>query len=324
LHPPVYLEKLPSRYSHERMVKLPEARGDRSTSFATEGHPGRAAPCPESFPRFIPFLRKKMTASIFRGRQSSTSPRAGRWLKSADCQFAASVSRSSRRLFRLNCCAGTRAPDFQTFLNGAGARSRHPVPNFSQAGFPRQLLRFSSYAPPVFFATCHQHDPGRSGKQQRVAEPGRTGWCHFGEPVWPFDGTQTGQACWSIGPGGTFELHTTASSQSREIFSRQADLPLEVQTGQSAPTGNFLLLSRLQWSMAFNSQRVYAFIGRNEHGEAQPGGSFFTRETAYQTETGTPVFGRPTRFFPLLPQSIHPSFPFITPLVPRKERSQIF
>jgi ubiquinone/menaquinone biosynthesis C-methylase UbiE len=214
-----YIEKKSylSRYSHERMVKLREARGEPIHEFGTEEAWARSLR--EELPRFIPFLRKKCGLD-FQGRILEIGAGGG-WL-SAELSKLPKVVEVITTDFSPKLLL-EHAPRVFKLLNAHGAKITRIPGDFHKLDFPGNYFDF------VVCSAVLQHATNMIQALREAKRVLKLGGrlVAIREPVWPLMARKKAKRAGRSGPGG-LELHHYSLSQYREFF-RQADLPLEVK-----------------------------------------------------------------------------------------------
>jgi len=207
-----------SRYSHERMVKLREARGEPVHEFGTEEAWEQSLR--EVLPKFIPFLRRKCGLD-FQGRILEIGAGGG-WL-SAELSKLAKVVEIITTDFSTKLLQ-EQAPRVFKLLNAQGAKITRIPGDFHKLDFPDGHFDF------VVSSAVLQHATNMIQvlrEAKRVLKPGGR-FVAIREPVWPLMKLKSrSKKPAATGPGG-LELHHYSLSQYREFF-KQADLPLEVK-----------------------------------------------------------------------------------------------
>ena len=214
-----YIEKKGylSRYSHERIVKLREERGEPVHEFGTEEAWTRSLR--EELPKFIPFLVKKCGLD-FHGRILEIGAGAA-WLSAELSKLPKVVEMIttdfSTKLLR------EQAPRVFKLLNAHGSKITRVPGDFHKLDFPNNHFDF------VVSSAVLQHATNivqALREAKRVLKPGGR-FVAIREPIWPLIMKSRAKKRPLPGPGG-LELRHYSLSQYREFF-RQADLPLEVK-----------------------------------------------------------------------------------------------
>src|SRR2546423_795487 len=215
-----YIEKKSylSRYSHERMVRMREARGEPVHEFGSEE--AWATMLREHLPKFIPFLRQRCGLD-FQGRILEIGAGGG-WLSAELSKLPKVVevftTDFSPKLLR------EQAPRVFKLLGALDTKITRTPGDFHQLDFRSNYFDF------VVSSAVLQHATNMVQtlrEVKRVLKPGGK-FVAIREPVWPLVALKSRAKKRSRpGPGG-LELRHYSLSQYEEFF-KQAGLPLAVK-----------------------------------------------------------------------------------------------
>ena len=204
-----------SRYAHERMVALREARSDPTHEFGSEAEWTRCLK--QELPRFIPFLMKRCGLE-FHGRILEIGA-GGAWLSAEISKLPRVVevitTDFSPKLLK------EQAPRVFKLLKAHTAKITRTPGDFHALNFPDNHFDF------VVGSAVLQHATNMVQvlrEVKRVLKPGGR-FVAIREPVWPLVKLKSRSK--PVGGPGGLELHHYTLAHYKESF-KQAALPLEI------------------------------------------------------------------------------------------------